>query len=76
MQCFTTSWQLAWTMRSSGPNPIDPAEDGPVPIYNSRTKYSALILNLGSFARNRKRTAHSLYSDIIAYDDSGKVLAF
>ncbi|OLP90103.1 hypothetical protein AK812_SmicGene28398 [Symbiodinium microadriaticum] len=39
------------------PSPIRPAEDEPVPIYTSRTKYSALVLNLGSFARNRKKTA-------------------
>ena len=42
------------------PRPIGPAEDGPVPIYNSRTKYSALILNVGSFARNRK--LHSTFA--------------
>ncbi|OLQ10786.1 hypothetical protein AK812_SmicGene5492 [Symbiodinium microadriaticum] len=54
------------------PKPIGPAEEGPVAIYNSRTKYTALVLNLGSFARNRKRTAPSLYSDIIDYDDSGE----
>ena len=56
----------------SMPLPIGPAEEGTVPIYNSRTKYTALVLNLGSFARNRKRTAPSLYSDIIDYDDSGE----
>ena len=54
------------------PRPIGPAEEGPVPIYNSRTKYTAWVLNLGSFARNRKRTAPSLYSNIIDYDDSGE----
>ncbi|OLP83791.1 hypothetical protein AK812_SmicGene35407 [Symbiodinium microadriaticum] len=54
------------------PKPIGPAEEGPVPSYNSRTKYTALVLNLGSFARNRKRSAPSLYSDIIDYDDSGE----
>ena len=54
------------------PKPIGPAEEGPVPSYNSRTKYTALVLNLGSFARNRKRAAPSLYSDIIDYDDSGE----
>ena len=31
-----------------------------------------MILNLGSFARNRKRTAPSTFSDIIDYDDSGE----
>ena len=54
------------------PRPIGPAEEGPVPIYNSRSKYTALVLNLGSFARNSKRTAPSLYSEIIDYDDSGE----
>ena len=54
------------------PRPIGPAEEGPVPIYNSRSKYTALVLNLGSFARNRKRTAPSLYPEIIDYDDSGE----
>ena len=54
------------------PRPIGPAEEGPVPIHNSRSKYTALVLNLGSFARNRKRTAPSLFSDIIDYDDSGE----
>ena len=33
------------------PKPIGPAEEGPVPIYNCRSKYTALVLNLGSFAR-------------------------
>ena len=54
------------------PRPIGPAEEGPVPIYNSRSKYTALVLNLGSFARNRKRKAPSVFSDIIDYDDSGE----
>ncbi|OLP79500.1 hypothetical protein AK812_SmicGene40209 [Symbiodinium microadriaticum] len=54
------------------PRPMGPAEEGPVPIYNSRSKYTALVLNLGSFARNRKRTAPSVFSDIIDYDDSGE----
>ena len=54
------------------PKPIGPAEEGPVPIYNSRSKYTALVLNLGSFARNRKRSAPSVFSDIIDYDDSGE----
>ena len=52
--------------------PMGPAEEGPVPIYNSRSKYTALVLNLASFARNRKRTAPSTFSDIIDYDDSGE----
>ncbi|CAE7510587.1 unnamed protein product, partial [Symbiodinium microadriaticum] len=38
------------------PNPMGPAEDGPVPVYASKTKYSVLVLNLGSFARSRKKT--------------------
>ena len=54
------------------PKPIGPAEEGPVPIYHSRSRYTALILNLGSFARNRKRTAPSAYADIIDYDVSGE----
>ena len=54
------------------PRPMGPAEEGPVPIYNSRSKYTALVLNLGSFARNRKRAAPSIFSDIIDYDDSGE----
>ena len=54
------------------PKPIGPAEEGPVPIYNSRSKYTALVLNLGSFARNRKRSAPSTFSNIIDYDDSGE----
>ena len=28
------------------PKPIGPAEEGPVPIYSSRSKYTALVLNL------------------------------
>ena len=54
------------------PKPIGPAEEGPVPIYNCRSKYTALVLNLGSFARNRKRSAPSAFSEIIDYDDSGE----
>ena len=54
------------------PKPIGPAEEGPVPIYNSRSKYTALVLNLGSFARNRKRSTPSVFSEIIDYDDSGE----
>ena len=54
------------------PKPIGPAEEGPVPIYNSRSKYTALVLNLGSFARNRKRSTPSVFSEIIDHDDSGE----
>ena len=56
-------------------------EDGPVPIYTSKTKYTALILNLGNFIRGRKKTANfirgrkktapSAFSDYIEYDSSG-----
>ena len=46
-------------------------EDGPVPIYTSKTKYTALILNLGNFVRGRKKTAPSAFSDYIEYDSSG-----
>ena len=37
-------------------------EDGPVPIYTSKTKYTALILNLGNFIRGRKKTAPSSFA--------------
>eukprot|EP00439_Symbiodinium_sp_Y106_P027882 s9383_g3.t1 len=46
-------------------------EDGPVPIYPSKTKYTALILNLGNFIRGRKKTAPSTFSDYIEHDSSG-----
>ena len=32
------------------------AEDAPVPVYTCKSKYTALIANLGSFVRGRKRT--------------------
>ena len=35
------------------------AEDAPVPVYTCKSKYTALIANLGSFVRGRKRTAPS-----------------
>ena len=54
------------------PKPIGPAEEGPVPIYNCRSKYTALVLNLGSFARNRKRSTPSVFSEIIDHGDSGE----
>ena len=34
-------------------------DEGPVPIYTSKTKYTALILNLGNFVRGRERSAPS-----------------
>ncbi|CAE7862255.1 GIP [Symbiodinium microadriaticum] len=47
-------WMIAtWQRRPEParmPNPIGPAEDGPVPIYTSRMKYTALVLSLGSIA--------------------------
>ena len=46
-------------------------EEGPVPIYTSKTKYTALILNLGNFVRGRKKSAPSTFSDYIEYDSSG-----
>ena len=52
--------------------PRHSAEEGFVPIYTSKAKCTALVLNLGSFARNRKRTVPSTYSDVIDYDDSGE----
>ena len=39
------------------------AEDGPVPIYTSKTKFSALILNPRNFVRGRKRSDPSAYVD-------------
>ena len=54
------------------PNPQLPrfglAEDAPVPVYKS--KYTALIANLGSFTRGRKRTAPSAYSGYLDFDDT------
>ena len=45
------------------------AEDGPVPVYTSKSKYAALI---GNLSRGRKYTAPSAYSDLIDYDSSGE----
>ncbi|CAE7322218.1 unnamed protein product, partial [Symbiodinium sp. CCMP2456] len=56
------------------PNPIffrfGLAEDGPVPIYTSITKCTALVVNLGNLARGRKRSAPSAFADYIDYDDT------
>ena len=48
------------------------AEDGPVPIYTSKSKYAALILSLGNLSRGRKRTGPSAYSGLIDYDSTGE----
>ena len=37
------------------------AEDGPV-VFTCKSKYAALIVNLGSFSRGRKQTAPSAYA--------------
>eukprot|EP00439_Symbiodinium_sp_Y106_P038507 s5091_g4.t1 len=47
------------------------AEDGPVPVYTSKSKYAALILDLGNLSRGRKHTAPSAYSDLNDYDSYG-----
>ena len=55
------------------------SEDGPVPVYTSKTKFSALILNLRNLSRGRKRPAPSAYaagrgtpsSSAIVIHDSG-----
>eukprot|EP00439_Symbiodinium_sp_Y106_P030437 s1316_g3.t1 len=46
------------------------AEDAPVPVYTCKSKYTALIANLGSFVRGRKRTAPSAYSGYPDFDDT------
>ena len=48
------------------------AEDGPIPIYTSKSKYAALILSLGNLSRGRKRTGPSAYSGLIDYDSTGE----
>ena len=70
---------VAWTTGISGTSHLRGCRNlsvlpkrGQFPIYNSRSKYTALVLNLGSFARNRKRSAPSTFSNIIDYDDSGE----
>ena len=46
------------------------AEDGPVPVFTCKSKYAALIVNLGSFVRGRKQTAPSAFSQHLDYDYS------
>ena len=47
------------------------AEDAPVPVYNTcKSMYTALIANLGSFTRGRKRTAPSAFAGFIDFDDN------
>ena len=46
------------------------AEDAPVPVYTCKSKYTALIANLGSFVRGRKRTAPSAYAGYLDFDDN------
>ena len=52
------------------PNPLlhrfGLAEDAPVPVYTRKSKYTALIANLGSFVR----TAPSAYSGYLDFDDT------
>eukprot|EP00439_Symbiodinium_sp_Y106_P064851 s2502_g10.t1 len=46
------------------------AEDGSVPVFTRKSKYAALIVNLGSFVRGRKQTAPSAFSQHLDYDYS------
>ena len=46
------------------------AEDGPVPVFTCKSKYAALIVNLGSFSWGRKQTAPSAFSAHLEYDYS------
>ena len=46
------------------------AGDGPVPVFTCKSKYAALIVNLGSFSRGRKQTAPSAFSAHLEYDYS------
>ena len=45
-------------------------EDGPVPVYTSRSKYSVLVLNMGNLARGRKMSVPSVYRDLLNWDDT------
>ncbi|CAE7255859.1 unnamed protein product [Symbiodinium sp. CCMP2456] len=47
------------------------AEDAPVPVYTSKTKYAAMVLNLSNFSRGRKQSAPSVFSDNIDWDVTG-----
>ena len=42
-----------------------------MPIFTSKTKYSAIILNLGSFVCGRKITASAIFADHIDYNSTG-----
>ena len=44
------------------------AEDAPVPVYTSKTKYAALVPNLSNFSGGRKQSAPSVFSDNIDWD--------
>ena len=46
------------------------AEDAPVPVFTCKSKYAALIANLGSFIRGRKQTAPSAFSDYLDFDST------
>ena len=46
------------------------AEDAPVPAFTCKSKYAALIANLGSFIRGRKQTAPSAFSDYLDFDST------
>ena len=56
------------------PNPqlhrLGLAEDSPVPVFTCKSKYAALIANLGSFIRGRKQTAPSAFSDYLDFDST------
>ena len=41
-----------------------------MPVYTCKSKYTALIANLGSFVRGRKRTAPSAYAGYLDFDDN------
>ena len=46
------------------------AENGPVPVFTRKSKYAALIVNLGSFSRGRKQTAPSAFSAHLEYQSA------
>ena len=46
------------------------AEDAPVPVFTCKSKYAALIVNLGSFIRGRKQTAPSACSAYLDFDST------
>ena len=50
------------------------AEDGPVPVFTSKTKYTALILNLGNLARGRRKSTPAAFADYIYTDDTADTM--